>query len=126
MHLLAFILSVLRPWLRSRAVLMVENLALRQQLAVLRRSVKRPRVRDRDRLFWIWLSRIWTGWSSALVIGAVTAVPILPAAPLAATMSVKEVTHGSAEGFEGTWATGAPAAAKRPGERSSVSRRQAA
>jgi putative transposase len=68
MHLLAFVLSVLRPWLRSRAALAVENLALRQQLAVLRGSVKRPKVRDRDRLFWILLSRFWAGWSSALVI----------------------------------------------------------
>ena len=49
MHLLAFVLSVLRPWLRSRAALAVENLALRQQLAVLRKSVKRPKVRDRYR-----------------------------------------------------------------------------
>jgi putative transposase len=68
MHLLAFVVSVLRSWLRSRAALALENLALRQQLAVLRRSVKRAKVRDRDRLFWVWLSRFWTGWSSALVI----------------------------------------------------------
>ena len=68
MHLLAFILSVLRSWIRSRAVLAMENLTLRQQLAVLRRSVKRPKVRGRDWIFWVWISRFWTGWSSALVI----------------------------------------------------------
>jgi hypothetical protein len=37
---------------RSRAVVL-ENLALRQQLAVLRRTVTPPPLRDRDRLFWI-------------------------------------------------------------------------
>ena len=31
----------------------LENLALRQQLAVLTRTVKRPQVRSTDRLFWI-------------------------------------------------------------------------
>lgn len=44
------------------------NLALRQQLAVLRQSVKRPILRPRDRLFWIWLSRLWKGWRSSLHI----------------------------------------------------------
>jgi putative transposase len=68
MHLLAFVLTVLRPWLQSRAALALENLALRQQLAVLRRSVKRPYVRDRNRIFWVWLSRFWSGWASTLVI----------------------------------------------------------
>ena len=42
---------------KSRTALQVENLALRHQLAVLRRSVKRSRVTSADRLFWAWLSR---------------------------------------------------------------------
>jgi putative transposase len=50
--------------------LALENLALRQQLAVYRRTVARPRLRRGDRLFWIWLSRMWTGWRDALVIVA--------------------------------------------------------
>jgi putative transposase len=54
--------------IRSRASLVTENLALRQQLAVLTRSVKRPRLRRRDRLFWTWLSRFWPGWKTVLVI----------------------------------------------------------
>jgi hypothetical protein len=45
-----------------------ENLALRQQLAVATRSHKPPRLRSRDRLFWVMLSRLWKGWRSALVI----------------------------------------------------------
>ena len=42
----------------SRAALMAQNLALRQQLAILQRSVKRPQLRKRDRIFWVWLSRV--------------------------------------------------------------------
>ena len=48
----------------------LENLALRQQLAVYKRTASRPKLRTRDRLFWIWLSRVWTGWRDALVIVA--------------------------------------------------------
>ena len=48
--------------------LVLENLALRQQLAVLQRSVKRPRLRRRDRAFWVLLSRVWANWRSALMI----------------------------------------------------------
>lgn len=49
----------LRTLLRDRAELAAENLALRQQLAVLERQSKRPRLRKRDRIFWAWLSRLW-------------------------------------------------------------------
>jgi len=48
--------------------LAAENLALRRQLVVLQRSVKRPKVRRRDRVFWVWLSRLWTRWRSCLVV----------------------------------------------------------
>ena len=39
---------------------MLENLALRQQVAVLKRSVKRAKIDDSDRIFWI-LMRAWSG-----------------------------------------------------------------
>jgi hypothetical protein len=61
-------LVLVRAALVSRARLAVENLALRHQLAVLKRSVKRPRLRPRDRLFWAWLSRVWTEWRSSTII----------------------------------------------------------
>ena len=48
--------------------LALENLALRQQLAVYKRTVIRPPLRPTDRLFWIGLAKIWTGWRQALVI----------------------------------------------------------
>ena len=50
--------------------LALENLALRQQLTVYRRTVARPRLRRGDRLFWVALSRLWRGWTQALVIVA--------------------------------------------------------
>src|SRR5215813_2432278 len=46
----------------------LENAALRQQLAVFKRDVKRPKLYSRDRLFWIALRMIWKDWKSALVI----------------------------------------------------------
>ncbi len=53
---------------KTRRSLALENLALRQQLAVLHRSAKRPRLSDLDRGFWVLLRRIWTDWHQVLVI----------------------------------------------------------
>ena len=52
----------------SRAALHLENLALRQQLAALDRKGARPSLRMADRLFWVVLSRLWSGWREILVI----------------------------------------------------------
>jgi len=60
--LLAFVIARFR----SRRSLYLEHLALRHQLAVYQRSVPRPRLRAIDRLFWAWLSRLWSEWHSAL------------------------------------------------------------
>jgi len=46
--------------LRTRRSLMLENLALRHQLAVLQRSSPRPRLRTFDRVFWVLLGRMST------------------------------------------------------------------
>jgi putative transposase len=48
--------------------LALENLALRQQLAVYKRTIIRPPLRPTDRFFWIGLAKIWAGWRQALVI----------------------------------------------------------
>ncbi len=58
----------LRSLLRSQAVLAAENLALRQQLAIPSEQKRRPRLRKRDRIFWVWLSKFWTRWRSVLLI----------------------------------------------------------
>jgi len=65
---LVSLLGCLAATLRSRAALQVENLALRHQLAVLRRGSKRPQLRQTDRLLWAWLSCVWSGWREAVVI----------------------------------------------------------
>jgi putative transposase len=48
--------------------LALENLALRQQFAVYRRTATRPRLCRTDRLFWAGLARVWAGWKQSLVI----------------------------------------------------------
>src|SRR4030081_3349686 len=46
----------------------LENLALRQQLSVLRRTVRRPHLRTSDRLFWVLLAKAWRNWRTALIV----------------------------------------------------------
>jgi putative transposase len=46
----------------------LENLALRQQLAAVTRTVRRPQLRTRDRFFWILLSKAWREWRTALIV----------------------------------------------------------
>ena len=46
----------------------LENLALRQQLAVFKRTVRRPPLRHRDRLFWMLLANAWQDWRTALIV----------------------------------------------------------
>jgi putative transposase len=60
LRLLVTLLPTLRTALRSRRDLLVENLALRQQLAT-PASRRRPVIRPADRTFWILLSRSWSG-----------------------------------------------------------------
>jgi transposase InsO family protein len=59
-------LSLVRLLIADRKRLMLENLALRQQLTVLKRSVKRPRIEDSDRIFWILMRRMLKEWKEAL------------------------------------------------------------
>src|SRR3989442_8680531 len=46
----------------------LENLALHQQLAMFKRTVKRPQLRHRDRLFWMLLANAWRDWRTALIV----------------------------------------------------------
>ncbi len=54
--------------LRTQRDLAIENLALRQQLAVLKHRHPQPSLTDADRLFWVVLSGIWPGWRESLHI----------------------------------------------------------
>ena len=67
--------NLFRLWLgamvrvfRTRRSLMLENLALRQQLAVLKRKQPRPRLGTLDKLFWVVARRLWPQWKEALVL----------------------------------------------------------
>jgi putative transposase len=60
--LLAFVASLFR----SRRSLRLTVLALHHQVAVYQRSGRRPHLHPTDRLFWAWLSRLWTGWQDTL------------------------------------------------------------
>jgi len=53
---------------KSRAALCAENLALRHQLCVFHRSVKRAKVKPADRLLWSILAKVWADWKDALII----------------------------------------------------------
>src|SRR5439155_25520898 len=71
--MIALLLHLLRllPFLcGGHRQLALENLALRQQLAVYKRTTNRPRLRRSDRVLWVWLSRVWPAWRQALVIVA--------------------------------------------------------
>ena len=52
----------------SRRHLVLENLSLRQQVAVLKAKTARPQLRSGDRLFWVVLRRMWSRWQDALII----------------------------------------------------------
>ncbi len=66
LSLLFEILKTACSLFKSRGQLALENLALRQQLAMLRQSVKRPRVSHVDRMFWILFAKYVDGWRAML------------------------------------------------------------
>ena len=68
LELLIVLARALALAFRGHRELILENLALRQQLAALKRSNKRPHLQTRDRLFWIVLARSWRTWRMALVL----------------------------------------------------------
>jgi putative transposase len=65
---LSIIAAFFRAIFIGKQALILENLALRQQLGVYLRKTKRPKLRTSDRFFWVFLSQIWEGWKSSLVI----------------------------------------------------------
>jgi hypothetical protein len=52
----------------SREDLILENLALRQQLLVLHAQRPRPRLGRLDKLFWLTLRKLWSGWRKSLIL----------------------------------------------------------
>src|SRR5712692_4798467 len=66
--LLLHLVRLLPFLLGGHRQLALENLALRHQLAVYKRTGTRPRLRRTDRLFWVALATVWAGWKQSLVI----------------------------------------------------------
>jgi putative transposase len=60
--LFGFVVSLFQ----SRWAMQLKILAFQHQVAVYKHTVTRPRLRPSDRLFWVWLSRLWRGWHDAL------------------------------------------------------------
>jgi transposase InsO family protein len=66
--LVAVILRSVLSAFQTHCDLVLENLALRQQVAVLKKENPRPRLSLSDRVFWVWLCAAWAKWSQCLVI----------------------------------------------------------
>ncbi|MFT4540939.1 MAG: putative transposase [Planctomycetota bacterium] len=64
---IALIVNLLQLVARDRSQLVLENIALRHQLAVYKRSAKRPNINDGDRIFWLTVMRMLKAWREALV-----------------------------------------------------------
>ena len=61
----AALMAQLRNIVSDRRDLVLENAALRHQLAIYQRKAHRPHLTSADRRFWVWLSRSWPGWRTA-------------------------------------------------------------
>ena len=98
LQLLLSLLAVLSSAVKPRRDLVLENVALRHQLAVLTRSARRSRLQRWDRLLWIVLHRLWADWKEALVL-------VQPAT----------VVRWHREGFRRFWCRRSPRRPGRPG-----------
>jgi putative transposase len=65
---LRILIGTVRAAVRTHRELALENLALRQQLAVWKARQPRPQLTATDRIFWVVLSRLWKNWRSALQV----------------------------------------------------------
>ena len=68
LHAIGFLLASIICLFRTHRNLWLENLALRQQLAVLKRKHPRPRLTAFDKLFWVLAQRYWPRWKQALIV----------------------------------------------------------
>jgi transposase InsO family protein len=66
--LFALAAAVFASFFKGKRSLVLENLALRQQLAIYKRAQKHPPLRSTDRAFWIWFSKFWSGWRTPLLL----------------------------------------------------------
>ncbi len=68
MKTLRILVSLIWSKIKITSNLAAENVALHQQLTIMKRTNKRPKIRMTDRVFWVLFSRIWIPWRKSLVI----------------------------------------------------------
>jgi len=62
------IFEFFRLFVKSRQSLITENLLLRQQVLILKRRNKRPKLKNVDRIILVWISKLWNNWKSAMIV----------------------------------------------------------
>src|SRR6266404_7387600 len=67
-EVLVLLVGAILRLFHTRRILLLENLALRQQLVVLKRRRPKPRLVVFDKLFWVLARRFWSGWNQALIV----------------------------------------------------------
>ena len=67
-RLLSFFLIAIQTIFKSKSNLLMENLALRQQLSTFQRKKTKPNLIDLDRSFWVALKQAWVKWTDSLII----------------------------------------------------------
>jgi hypothetical protein len=65
---IALLVGAILRLFRARRSLVLENLALRQQLVALKRRHPRPKLAAFDKLFWVLARRFWSGWKQVLIV----------------------------------------------------------
>jgi putative transposase len=65
---IALVVGAILRLFRAHRRLVLENLALRQQLTTLKRRHPRPKLSAFDNLFWVLARRFWSGWKQALIV----------------------------------------------------------
>ena len=68
LRLLRLLLGLLFRFVYSRRDLLLENLALRQQLSVFKQRKPRPTLSPFDKLFWVGIKRVWSQWRNSLAV----------------------------------------------------------
>jgi hypothetical protein len=66
--MMMLLVHAIRAAARGRADLVLENVALRQQVTALKQQRPRPPLHDGHRAFWVALRSAWSGWASRLVV----------------------------------------------------------
>ena len=67
-EILIILINIFKTVFKSKNDIIIENLTLRQQLATYKAQNLKPKLRERDRFFWITLKNSWSKWIDSLVI----------------------------------------------------------